>query len=275
MRLTFALGTHAAQHALFNELKVKNVLISFAYPKILDGIDYQPDYLILDSGAFTAWNTGKQVNVTAYGDWVEKNQNAGKKLVAVNLDVIPGEVGRTSTKAERVTGMKKSLENADYLRGRGLEVMEVFHQDEPLTFLDTLLDRLSPGGILGISPRNDVNINSKLAWQNAVLRHLYQRCGVENMPRTHGLAVTSMRMMKQFPYYSVDSSSWASSMLFGTFTNEWGKMNGLENLLPGRPNTTNFLPGIVHGLRKSVESYTHIGESITTLWAQRGIVWKD
>ena len=275
MRLTFALGTHAAQHALFNELQVKNVLISFAYPKILDGINYQPDYLILDSGAFTAWNTGKQVDVTAYGDWVEKNQNAGKKLVAVNLDVIPGEVGRTSTKAERVAGMKQSLENADYLRGRGLDIMEVFHQDEPLTFLDTLLDRLTPGGILGISPRNDVNINSKLAWQNAVLRHLYQRCGIENMPRTHGLAVTSMRMMKQFPYYSVDSSSWASSMLFGTFTNEWGKMNGLENLLPGRPNTTNFLPGIVHGLRKSVDSYTHIGESITTLWAQRGIVWKD
>jgi hypothetical protein len=275
MKLTFALGTHAAQHALFNELKVSNVLISFAYPKIMDGINYQPDYLILDSGAFTAWNTGKQVDVIAYGDWVEKNQNAGKKLIAVNLDVIPGEVGRTSTKAERAAGMKQSLENANYLRSRGLEVMEVFHQDEPLVFLDTLLDRLPPDGILGISPRNDVNINSKLSWQNAVLRHLYQRCGVKNMPRTHGLAVTSMRMMKQFPYYSVDSSSWASSMLFGTFTNEWGKMNGLENLLPGRPNTTNFLAGIVHGLRKSVDSYQHIGDSITTLWAQRGIVWKD
>lgn len=275
MRLTFALGTNPAQITLFNELQVSNVLISFAYAKTLESVTYQPDYLILDSGAFTAWNSGKTVDVAAYGDWVEQKQTAGKKLVAVNLDVIPGEVGRTSTKAERSAGMKKSLENADYLRGRGLEVMEVFHQDEPLVFLDALLDRLSPNGILGISPRNDVNINSKLDWQKNVLRHLYQRCGIENMPRTHGLAVTSMRMMKQFPYYSVDSSTWASSMLYGTFTNEWGKQDDLENMLPGRPNMRTFPPGIIHGLRRSVEHSQHIGESITTLWASRGVVWKD
>ena len=275
MRLTFALGTNPAQIQLFNELHVSNVLISFAYAKTLDGVQYKPDYLILDSGAFTAWNSGKKVDVIAYGDWVEKNLESGTKLVAVNLDVIPGEVGRTSTKAERAAGMKESLENADYLRSRGLEVMEVFHQDEPLVFLDTLLDRLTPGGILGISPRNDVNINSKLEWQKNVLRHLYQRCGIENLPRTHGLAVTSMRMMKQFPYYSVDSSTWASSMLYGTFTNEYGKQNDLETMLPGRPNMRTFPPGIIHGLRQSVYNSQHIGESITTLWAKRGVVWKD
>lgn len=274
MRLTFALGMNPDQYKLFNEINPPNALVSFAYAKILEGIKYTPEYLILDSGAFTAWSTGKQVDVVAYAEWALANANRGKEVVAVNLDVIPGEMGRTSTKEERNEGMARSLKNADYLRSRGLNVMEVFHQDEPLVFLDTLLDRLPPNGILAISPRNDVAMSSKLEWQKIVLRHLYQRYG-KNLPRTHGLAVTSHRMMKGFPYYSVDSSTWASAMRFGTYTNEWGKQEHIEKIYDGRPNTVNMKPAIIHSLRKSIENYGHVEKSMTTLWAQRGVTWKN
>lgn len=275
MRLTFALGLNPYQVELFNEIQMDNVLVSFEYKSCLTKINYKPEYLVLDSGAFTAWNGGKSVDIVAYGDWVLDNRDAAKRIVAVNLDVIPGEVGRTSTKPERTEGMKQSLANADYLRERGIDVMEVFHQDEPLIFLDTLLDRLPVGGILGISPRNDVNVNSKLEWQNVVLRHLYQRFGIAGMPKMHGLAVTSMRMLKGFPYYSVDSSTWASPMRYGSFVNEWGKMQPMEAIMPARPNQKIFRSGVLMGVRKSVEHYIHIGESMTTLWESRGIKWKD
>lgn len=274
MRLTFALGMNPYQIILMNDLKAPNILISFAYSKIIDDINYYPEYLILDSGAFTAWNTGKQVDIDAYAKWALANQHKAKKVVAVNLDVIPGEAGRTSTKKERAEGMKQSLINADYLRSLGLEVMEVYHQDEPQVFLDTLLDRLPPNGILGISPRNDVSLKSRIEWQNLVLRHLYQRYGVENLPKTHGLAVTALDSMKAFPYYSVDSSTWTTSMRFGQYITEWGKAKKLDEIIP-KSGELNSKEAVLVGLRKSVESYAHVGTGITSLWEQRGVKWKD
>jgi hypothetical protein len=274
MRLTFALGMNPYQIILMNDLKAPNILVSFAYSKILADITYHPEYLILDSGAFTAWNTGKQVDIDAYATWALANQHKAKKVVAVNLDVIPGEAGRTSTKKERIEGMKQSLINADYLRSKGLEVMEVYHQDEPQVFLDTLLDRLPVGSILGISPRNDVSLKSRIEWQNLVLRHLYQRYGFENLPKTHGLAVTALDSMKAFPYYSVDSSTWTTSMRFGQYITEWGKAKKLDEIIP-KSGELNSKEAVLVGLRKSVESYAHVGTGITSLWEQRGVKWKD
>jgi hypothetical protein len=274
MRLTFALGMNPYQIILMNDLKAPNILVSFAYSKILADITYHPEYLILDSGAFTAWNTGKQVDIDAYATWALANQHKAEKVVAVNLDVIPGEAGRTSTKKERAEGMKQSLINADYLRSKGLEVMEVYHQDEPQVFLDTLLDRLPPNGILGISPRNDVSLKSRIEWQNLVLRHLYQRYGIENLPKTHGLAVTALDSMKAFPYYSVDSSTWTTSMRFGQYITEWGKAKKLDEIIP-KSGELNSKEAVLVGLRKSVESYSHVGTGITSLWEQRGVRWKD
>lgn len=275
MRLTFAMGMNPYQMALFNDIKPPNVLVSFAYSKVITEFKYKPEYFILDSGAFTAWNSGKSVDIDKYAEWALQNINAGTKLVAVNLDVIPGEAGRTSTRQERLDGMKQSLINADYLRSKNLEVMEVFHQDEPLSFLDTLLDRLPTGHILGLSPRNDVSVLKKDEWQQLVLRHLVNRYGKNKIPKTHGLAVTSMRLMKSFPYYSVDSSSWASAMRFGTFINEFGKSNKLEAITPKNIGETYKKETVLVGMREAVENYIHIGDSITNLWKQRGVYWSD
>lgn len=262
------------QLILMNDIKAPNILISFAYSKIISDLRYEPEYLILDSGAFTAWNSGTQVDIEAYANWALANQSKAKKVVAVNLDVIPGEAGRTSTRQERLDGMKQSLINADYLRSRGLEVMEVYHQDEPLVFLDTLLDRLPVDGILGISPRNDVSLKSRIEWQQLVLRHFYKRFGVEKLPKTHGLAVTSFDAMKAFPYYSVDSSTWTTSMRFGQYITEWGKAKKLEQIIP-KTGEMNSKEAVLVGLRKSVESYIQVGIGITSLWERRGVKWKD
>jgi len=275
MRLTFAMGLNPFQVRLINEVTPKNLLISFAYKSLLPQTHYKPEYLILDSGAFTAWNSGKQVDIAAYGDWAISGSDKGEKVVAVNLDVIPGEVGRTSTKQERVEGMRQSLKNANYLREQGLDVMEVFHQDEPMTFLDDLVDRLPIGGILGISPRNDVNVSQKVVWQNAVFRHLYQKHGVAAFPRCHGLAVTSMQMMKAFPYYSVDSSTWASAMRYGTYTDEWGKSQKMRKLVGAQPSMLEMRQAVYTGVRNSIIELENIGDSMTTLWTSRGFGWKD
>jgi hypothetical protein len=273
MRLTFALGLSHGD--MMNQIAPKNILVSYEYKAALTPVKWKPEYLIFDSGAFSAWSADKKVDVVGYADWATEQAKNFPRVVCVNMDVIPGKFGRTSTLAERKAGMALSLKNADYLRSRGLNVMEVFHQDEPRDFLDLLLSRQTEKGVLGISPRNDVAVNSKIAWQKTLMSYLHQTRG-KNFPRTHGLAVTSYDMLCNFPYYSADSSTWSSPFRFGGYTDEMGKTKkiaakfGVEKITYAQSRES-----VRHLARQGIENQQRMGDSITSLWEKRGIVWED
>jgi hypothetical protein len=258
-----------------NEMCYENVLVAFPYARAMNELTFAPKRLMLDSGAFTAWTKGKSVDITAYSEWVLSIVEQRDNVRAVNLDVIPGEMGRTSSAQERLKGMEQSIINADYLRGQGIEAIEVFHQDEPESFLTDLLQRLPETGVLGISPRNDVDVKSKMKWQRKVLAHIINHVGgPSRMPRTHGLAVTSKQMMRAFPYYSVDSSTWMSVFRYGMFVNENGGMTDTDLVMPHRPNAT--VPAALDVLtRRSIHNQRHLTDGITTLWESRGVTWTD
>lgn len=275
MRLTFALNPNPAM-ARLNDAKAPNILCAFPYKKAFEMLDYTPEYFIADSGAFTAWSIGKDVDISAYADWVLEIMEQIPRTVAVNLDVIPGEKGRDSTKEERLAGMRDSLKNADYLRDRGLDVMEVFHQDEPKEFLDELLDRRQGQKILGVSPRNDVHGGKKLVWLNTVLAHMKTRYGIEDLPKTHGLAATSKRLIESFPFYSADSSSWGAAARFGSYTDEMGATKMSHKLFEGRRVGYKESGSTIHYMiSESIANQMRLGDAVTSLWRSRGVVWED
>lgn len=274
MHLFLAATMSEHERRVINGVEYPNMLVAFPYAKkAMPQFTYRPEKLMLDSGAFTAWTTGKEVDIHAYAEWCHHEQAQGGNVRAVNLDVIPGEMGRTSTATERAAGMKQSLKNADFLRSQGIEVVEVFHQDEPSAFLTELLDRLPLNGVLGISPRNDVPVSAKMDWQRKTLAFIINAVGgPHNMPRTHGLAVTSRRMLETFPYYSVDSSTWMSAFRYGSYINENGTMSKSTSVFPASPNSshTNALDTLT---RKSIDNLTHLTDSITRMWEKRGVAW--
>jgi hypothetical protein len=261
-------------NAVISDMQYPYILNSFAYKSAIDTLSYRPTELTLDSGAFTAWNAGKEVDIDLYKDWALELSKQWDNVRCVNLDVIPGEAGRTSTKAERIEGMQVSLENADYLRKAGINVMEVFHQDEPFDFLDLLLDRLpSKESVLCISPRNDVSTKAKLAWHQAVLKHLVDRLGKDNLPKMHGLAVTAKTLMMAFPYFSVDSSSYAAPVRFGRVADFEGKMIKIDEFLGHNFRNDDF-GGVSIVIRRMIDEYIRLERQATSLWASRGIVWE-
>lgn len=273
--MTFALGTSPTHSQIINEIKPPNILVAFPYAKALDTLTYKPEYVITDSGAFSAWNIGKQVDIRAYADWALAQQAKFPRVVSVNLDVIPGEKGRTSTAQERLDGMKQSLKNADFLRAQGLDVMEVFHQDEPKEFLFDLIERLPKDAVLGISPRNDMHLKAKVEWEKVVLRAIATKYGKENFPRTHGLAVTSVEMLREFPYYSGDSSTWVNPFRYGGYVDERGRIVGIDTKMSKRPTSKESSDALHYFARESVYNLMRVGDAMTTLWASRGITWKD
>ncbi|QGJ93537.1 queuine tRNA-ribosyltransferase [Arthrobacter phage Mufasa8] len=276
MKIFAALSGNTRAMRVISEEEYPNLLCSFAYKSCLPKAKFTPPFLHLDSGAFTAWSRGKQVAITDYADWAIEQNGRSPHIEAVNLDVIPGEFGRTSTPEERKAGMRQSLRNADYLRSRGISIAEVFHQDEPLSFLDELLDRLPEGGLLCISPRNDKPLPSKLAWQKHVLSHLMKRYTPATLPRMHGLAVTSAAMLREFPYYSGDSSTWCAPVSFGRFVDTNGSTNTIAGRLTptrvGRADT-NTHEAIAYALRLGLSNLQRLERDITTLWAKRGVTF--
>lgn len=269
-----ALATAPTSISTMNQLRYPYILNSFAYQQAIDRLTYTPSDLTLDSGAFTAWNSGKSVDITQYADWCIQWRDKTKSLRAVNLDVIPGEAGRTSTELERKNGMAASLKNADYLRAKGITIEEVFHQDEPFEFLDLLVSRLPKGDVLCISPRNDVSKQKRLAWLQKVLVHLVRTVGKDNLPKMHGLAVTSKDLMLAFPFYSVDSSTYANPARFGVTFDHDGRGITTKDFLG--INVRSGQDGAMRQMMaQSVDYYRKMEGLVTTTWRRRGIVWED
>jgi hypothetical protein len=266
MRLIFAFGSGHVR--LLNEERPASILVAFPYAKALDGILYEPEYLVLDSGAFTAWNKGDVVDIAAYADWAIAARKKARQAVAVNLDVIPGRPGKTASAGEREAAMVQSLKNADYLRSRGVEVIEVWHQDEPFSYFDELVQRAA-GRVVGVSPRNDLSPAARVTWLKGVLGHVARTYGPARCPPTHGFGVTARRFLEAFPFWSADSSTWINGSRFGNYVDPGGVQRELKSILPSsRPKVAQAF-----GVRTSIRNYLALQEEMTALWERRGIRW--
>lgn len=267
--------------ATLNAERPSSVLISYAYQQAISRLKYDPPYFILDSGAFSAWASGRPVDLHKYAEFAQSLMPRFPRMVAINLDVIPGEFGRASSTAEREDGMARSLENADYLRGKGFRLMEVFHQDEPFDFLDLLLSRRRPGELIGLSPRNDLSFQARADWLRGVLGYLVKRHGRGNIPPCHGLAATSAQVMEVFPFFSVDSTSWYVPLRYGLVAAPATPLLTVQEFF-GRDGHIDCGAGRGHGgyamhlpLRYAVQAWLRYERYVTELWARRGVVWPE
>jgi hypothetical protein len=184
-------------------------LLSLAYPRIADTCSETTIIqssgnceLMYDSGAFTAWNKGVEVDLdtlcTGYDTLIKQYGARCKKIWLINLDKIPGRKGVSATAQELVEAMEISQRNYALLVSRfGDCVLPVFHQDEPFSEL-----RSMTAPFICVSPRNDLPEGQRRKW--AVEAHTH----IPEGQWTHGLAATGKHMMTQVPWRSVDSATW-------------------------------------------------------------------
>jgi hypothetical protein len=80
--------------------------------------------------------------------------------------------------------------------------------------------------------------------------------------KIHGFAITSKRLMFDFPFYSIDSTSWLTVVRFGNYnSSEINKMYSLKR------NHRKLL-------KDSVENMLKLEKQATKLWSERGITWQ-
>jgi len=181
-----------------NKMKLR-ILLSYWYYKDTD-LDalfekyFTPPYpdVFADSGGFSAMTQGAQIDVNEYAAWIKRFKHLFNTYA--NLDVI-GDASAT-------------LNNQHKLEDLGVEPIPVFHVSEDWLYLKSYIEKYPYIALGGMVPymRYTKKIMPwiikafKLAGDNAVF---------------HGFGATSWEVIKDLPWYSVDSSSWGAGFRYG------------------------------------------------------------
>ena len=121
------------------------ILLSYAYakPKVLGLVEAaaaQGAEIIIDSGAFTAWRTGKSIDLNAYAEFLVNLPF--KPLFAVTLDVI-GDPDATARNTERLRALGAAVAPVVTRGASNAEIEEACGTDSVVAL----------GGLVG-TPRN-------------------------------------------------------------------------------------------------------------------------
>jgi len=167
--------------------------------------------VILDSGAFSAWTKFKAIDLDDYIAFI--NQHKDLVDFYINLDVIPGNFGRIPTAEEVEESALAGIKNLEYMESKGLKPMPVFHQGEELKYLTIYIEK--GYDYIGISPANDRSTKDKIQWLDGIFEFISDDKGFPTI-KTHGFGVTALEIMFRYPWFSVDSASWAFTGAFGS-----------------------------------------------------------
>lgn len=169
------------------------ILASYHYFKkkaqvIVDSLAQNFDVFI-DSGAFSAESKKVSINIDEYCKFLIDT----KAITYAGLDVI--------------RDWKKTKANTEYMvKEYGLNPIPTFHLGSPISALEEMMDYpyIALGG---------------LVWSQGAKSHLNEvwHYILNNNPKlkVHGFGTTNIDLMKEYPWYSVDSSSYKWCKRFG------------------------------------------------------------
>jgi len=197
----------------------------------------------LDSGAFSAFNSGAQIDLDEYIDYCKRGLSTDEKLTEVMaLDVIGSWRG--------------SRKNTEKMWAQGVPAIPVYHLEDPWDVLVGLAKdypKIAIGGVVG-----------SLQGRKAKVQ-FYEQVFARVWPKPmHGLGLSEEWLMMRFPFHSVDSSSWQLGPAAYGVWRVGGNYNGGEvgfRRLPVRSNKSQ-----AHQLRPEVDWHLRMEQRVKTRW---------
>jgi len=277
-------------------------LFTFANPNARKCAEYfcmQPQRrLFIDSGAFSVWNTGGKIKLGEYIAFCKEIKNKAKcQLVFAALDVIPGtKNGPNPTEYEIVQACEEGWDNYQTMKQEGIQCLMTFHQFEHRKWLTRIAD---DSEYFAVAPRKKRVTNEQ---KQKFLEHVFSYIQGKEIPlrkKIHGLGVSSVDWMKQFPFYSLDNSAWLQSFLShsrailaenGFRTEYWTLKDFVEHPRAGRLPIGALREMLGFGLRDekadlegssgyyylmflAICSAVETECLITDFWRSNGVVW--
>jgi hypothetical protein len=268
MNLFFAGGENKSWLKAIEEAGGEKFLYSYFY--LNKGNNNNPaDFLLwsfqsqkkifIDSGGFSAFTKGITIDIGEYCDWLL--QYKSKFEVYANLDAIGDPV--------------KTKLNQEYMEARGLNPLPVFHYKTSYSVLEEMCSRYNYLALGALVP---------IARSKPELRRHLDKCFslTGNKVKVHGFGMTGRIILKEYPFYSVDSTSWLGGSMRAEIYRFTGsdmefidtnskKESSAENFAFTDQNDKRWMPRVINN---AIE-WMKYEKYITDLWAKRGVIWND
>lgn len=188
----------------------ENLLESYHYynkPKHIEATRQGNEKVFLDSGAFSAFTQGVEIDLPTYCRFIQENADVIE--VASVLDAIGDP--------------QKTYENQKAMEALGVRPLPCFHSGEDGRYCEYYVanyEHMTLGGMVGASTP------ALIKWLDTIWeRYLTDGAGRPKV-KVHGFGITSIPIMKRYPWYSVDSSSWLQVSSIGAVLHpDWGTIN--------------------------------------------------
>jgi len=189
-----------------------SVLVSYAYPnwidKLLVEFKFAGRKLFLDSGAFTAYTQGKEISLDKYISWIQEGPHRDRRWdVVTALDVIGDP--------------KASYENSKEMQRQGIDPLPVFHCGEDWSLLHKYCDEFEVVGLAATSGRTF----KEKKW---FISKCFQECWPHKF---HSFGWASEDLLRQYPFYSADSSAYLTG---GMRWGQWKSLGGMRENFKAR-----------------------------------------
>lgn len=205
--------------------QVRNYLESYHYihrQRYVDDIKREDRKVFLDSGAFSAMTMGVQVDIEAYCRYINHNMDI--------IEVIDGNV--CASVLDSIGSAQGTYNNQIKMEKLGVRPLPCFHYGEDERYLEWYVDNYSHITIGGMVPISTPQLK---LWLDRIWdKYLTDENGVPKL-KVHGFGLTTIPLMKRYPWYSVDSSSWVQIAANGgiLFEGNW-KALSISNNSPSR-----------------------------------------
>lgn len=181
-----------------------------------------PGKLFIDSGAFSMWTKGAEVNVDDYINWL--NANADCINLFGQVDKIPGKFGVKPSRDEIREAAEGTIENYFYMKERLTNpdgLLYTFHYGEPFDLLERMLKEsdmkyMAFGGLVGKS-----SLERDLFLERAF--HIVKASPNPNI-KIHAFGVSDFDLLKKYPVYSSDSAAWVKMASYGSIRTQYGNI---------------------------------------------------
>lgn len=175
-----------------------NLLESYHYihgQTFVDSIRADGRKVFLDSGAFSAFTKGVEVDLPKYCDYIKRNKDIIEHVDGTLLASVLDGIGDPL----------KTWRNQLAMEQLGVRPLPCFHYGEDERYLEWYIanyDYITLGGMVPISTPQ-LKLWLDRIWE----KYLTDGSGRPRI-KVHGFGLTTVSLMERYPWYSVDSSSW-------------------------------------------------------------------
>ena len=153
--------------------------------------------LFLDSGAFSAWSKGINIDIKDYINFIKEHE---KYLEVYSV-------------LDHIGDSELTLKNQKIMEKAGLSPLPCFHYGSDKKHLQYYVDNYEYIALGGMVPISSKNLTT---WLDILFSNFI--CDKNGIPKVkvHGFGLTSLTLMLRYPWYSVDSTSWVMTSRFGS-----------------------------------------------------------